>query len=115
MDKFVIIILAPPTVVPFSFGSDPIQSGQVTSVQCIISAGDLPLSVTWAFNDYPLTSSDFVSIAKSGHRISTLAIESVTARQAGNYTCIAHNDAGFASYTSELRVNGLCLNHNWTA
>ncbi|KAG8244654.1 hypothetical protein J6590_017599 [Homalodisca vitripennis] len=94
-----------PSVVPFSFGSDPIQAEQVTSVQCIVSAGDLPLTITWAFNGYPLQSSDLVSIAKSGHRISTLAIESVSARLAGNYTCIARNDAGIASHTSELKVN----------
>lgn len=101
-------ILAPPTVVPFSFGSDPIQSEQVASVQCTVSSGDLPLTITWAFNGDPVILSDIVSITKSGHRISTLVIESVSARLVGNYTCIARNDAGIASHTSELRVNGLC-------
>lgn len=100
-------VLAMPTVVPFSFGSDPVQSEQVTSVQCIVSSGDLPLTITWAFNGAPLISSDLVSVSKSGHRISTLAIESVSARLAGNYTCIARNEAGISSHTSELRVNGL--------
>lgn len=101
-------ILAPPTVVPFSFGSDPIQSEQVASVQCTVSSGDLPLTITWTFNGDPVILSDIISITKSGHRISTLVIESVSARLVGNYTCIARNEAGIASHTSELRVNGLC-------
>lgn len=108
--KFIIYsILAAPTVVPFSFGTDPIQSEQPASVQCIVLSGDLPLTITWELNGATLSSSDVISIAKSGHRISTLAIESVSARLAGNYTCVARNQAGFASQTSELRVNGLCL------
>lgn len=103
---FTCCLLVLPSLVPFSFGKEPIGAGQFASVQCIVSSGDLPLTVMWTFNGSPLQSSDAVTISKSGQRISTLAIESVSARLAGNYSCIARNNAGVDSYTSLLTVNG---------
>lgn len=91
---------------PFSFGSEPYQAGQFISAQCTVTTGDVPLMITWTFNGVPLVSSNSVSIAKSGQRLSTLAIESVSENHAGNYTCIGKNNAGIDSHTAELRVNG---------
>lgn len=95
-----------PSVVPFSFGRDPIQARQFASVQCIVSTGDIPLTILWSLNGNPITTSGSVSISKGGQRISTLAIESVSERHAGNYSCIAGNNAGVSSHTALLRVNG---------
>lgn len=100
-------ILVRPSIVPFTFGTEPIQARQFASVQCIVSSGDLPLVITWTFNGSPLQNSDLVSVSKSGQRISTLAIESVSERLAGNYTCVAENQAGQDTHTSLLKVNGL--------
>lgn len=48
-----------------------------------------------------------ILIAKMGRRSSVLTIESVSARNAGNYTCQGSNVAGKASYTTQLRVIGI--------
>lgn len=105
INMFWLVVL--PSVVSFSFGTEPVQARQFASVQCIVSSGDLPLTILWSFNGNLVLSSDSVSISKGGQRISTLAIESVSERHAGNYSCIARNEAGVDSHTAQLRVNGL--------
>ena len=44
--------------------------------------------------------------AQIGQRASILSIESVGYRHSGTYTCTARNDAGTASTSAELKVNG---------
>lgn len=41
-----------------------------------------------------------------GNKVSMLYIEAVTSYHAGNYTCIATNQAGRANYTAALKVHG---------
>lgn len=92
----------------FSFGDDPFEAGQSTSVQCMVSSGDLPLNIEWSFNGQLVTASrPEMSTVKIGHRGMVLNIDSVNARHAGNYTCTGRNLAGSASYTAHLLVNGL--------
>lgn len=100
------IILVRPKITPFTFGSDPFQFGQFVSIQCSVAEGDLPLTISWTFNGAPLTSSDDISVSKTGKRISTLTIEALSHELAGNYTCIGRNDAGIDSFSSQLLVNG---------
>lgn len=50
-----------------------------------------------------------VVIAKVGKKISTVAIDSVQAEHAGEYSCIAKNKAGVAQFTSRLNVNGIFI------
>lgn len=88
----------------FSFGEDPFEAGQSTSVQCMVSSGDLPLTIEWAFNGQLVPETWTVKI---GQRGMVLNIDSVTARHAGNYTCTGRNLAGSASFTAQLTVNGL--------
>lgn len=92
----------------FSFGEDPFEAGQSTSVQCMVSSGDLPLNIEWMFNDGLVTSDrQDLSTVKIGQRGMVLNIDSVSARHIGNYTCIGRNSAGSASFTAQLLVNGL--------
>lgn len=95
-----------PQILPFDFGEEPINSGDMTSVSCSISKGDLPLQILWTFNDKPVQSGDGVSVTFVTKRLSALSIDSVQAEHAGKYACIASNDAGFAAYSSHLNVNG---------
>lgn len=92
---------------PFSFGDDPLEEGQSASVQCSISEGDLPLNISWTFNSEPLESKDDVTISAIGRRASSLNIEDVSHKHAGNYTCIGNNLGGVSSFTAVLNVNGL--------
>lgn len=80
--------------------------GDVVSIQCTISGGDLPVDVEWKLNGSPLESYLEIQTEKRGKRINNLVIDLVSAKHAGNYTCLAKNTAGIAEYTSELIVNG---------
>ena len=79
------------------------------SISCTIIKGDLPVEFVWTFNEkvIPLDSSD-VSIVVS-KRVSFLSIDSVAAKHAGKYKCIATNRAGSDSHIAVLAVNGIIL------
>lgn len=73
---------------------------------CLVLSGDLPVDISWLFNDYPVNSYSGISISKVSKKNSILTIESVGGRHAGNYTCIARNEANTVSHSAELIVNG---------
>lgn len=86
--------------------------GEMISISCGISGGDLPIHVTWLKNDYPLTSNENlydIMMEQKGKRLFILLIESVSAKHIGNYTCRAENEAGVVEFASELKVNGLFI------
>lgn len=101
--------VVPPKMMAFTFGDDPLEAKQSTTVQCSITVGDLPLSIEWLFNDKPVTSLDDIIIAKISKRASALSIESVMEKHVGNYTCVGRNAGGNASHTAQLLVNGWFL------
>lgn len=80
--------------------------GDTVSIQCTISGGDLPVNVMWTLNKSPLEPYLEILTEKRGKRINSLSIDAVSAKHAGNYTCIAENAAGIAELSSELVVNG---------
>lgn len=83
--------------------------GEVVSISCIISGGDLPVNAEWYFNLKPLSqvpNLQDVIVEKRGQRIYNLMIESVSAKHIGNYTCRTSNQAGVVDMSSELNVNG---------
>ena len=100
----------PPKILPFSFGIDPMNYGDSSSVQCNVFSGDFPLEIKWYFNSRRVFD-DSIVITDIGKRLKVLSIDSVNARHAGNYTCRASNEGGVDSYTAELFVNGIfCRN-----
>lgn len=71
----------------------------------------MPIKVEWTHNNKLLnpSTSDFetgIHMSNLGQRIHGLAIEAVTAKHRGNFSCICSNRAGFSKYTAELVVNG---------
>lgn len=100
-------IAVAPQIFPFTFGDEPINSGEAISATCSILKGDFPMDITWAFNGEPISveSTDQFSITKN-KRLSVLSIDAVVARHAGEYTCTASNKAGASSHTAALAVNG---------
>uniref|UniRef100_A0A8D8Z5T0 Down syndrome cell adhesion molecule n=1 Tax=Cacopsylla melanoneura TaxID=428564 RepID=A0A8D8Z5T0_9HEMI len=107
-------ILVPPKIQPFSFGEEAREAGDSVSSVCQL-IGDLPMNISWLMNGRLIPggagsqaeeeSSD-ISVSQTGRRMSMLAIEAVKHTLAGNYTCFAVNQAGNASYSAELKVNG---------
>lgn len=96
-----------PQIFPFTFGDEPVNSGEAISATCSILKGDFPMDIIWALDGSPIDSerSDQYTITKS-KRLSVLAIDAVAARHAGEYTCTASNKAGASSHTAALAVNG---------
>jgi Immunoglobulin domain len=86
--------------------------GDTVSVNCIVTGGDLPITISWKWNNQSIADVYFANdilIEKRGKRISMLSIEAVTAHHIGTYTCIAENGAGVTEQQSELNVNGIVL------
>ena len=98
----------PPSIVPFSFGRDVVDEGEYAQISCIVSTGDLPLTITWSLQGSSVTSGlgSGVQTSAMGPRASFLSIESVDHKHSGEYTCIARNKAGNATYSTRLKVNG---------
>ena len=95
-----------PTIFPFDFGEDPVDSLDTVSVSCVVSKGDTPIEIQWHFNGRKIHSNDGILISKASQKNSILTIESARARHAGNYTCLAKNKAGQTEHSSELKVIG---------
>lgn len=99
--------LVAPQIAQFTFGEGPSNAGDIISVQCVVSKGDLPLEIEWMFNGRPvLQDQKDLIVSNSGKRLKMLTIESVVARHAGEYTCVASNEAGSSSRSAVLDVNG---------
>ncbi|XP_046813698.1 Down syndrome cell adhesion molecule-like protein Dscam2 isoform X44 [Vespa crabro] len=100
-------VMVAPQIIPFDFGDESANWGELVSVTCSITKGDQPLDISWAFNGTPIETnhgSDVV-VGSTNKKNSVLTIESVAARHAGEYTCSASNRAGAASHTALLTVN----------
>lgn len=93
---------------PFQFGAESLEEGQMGQLNCIVSTGETPLIITWSFHGKQSStkSQKGVSTMKVGERSSLLIIDSVNSEHSGTYTCNARNSAGNASYSVELKVNG---------
>lgn len=101
-----------PQIIPFDFGDEPINSGDMTSLMCTVSKGDLPVKISWMHNNKTINEADGISINKVNKKLSTLSIESVQAIHVGEYSCVATNKAGTTRYSSYLHVNGTTSKHS---
>lgn len=99
-------IVVLPQIVPFDFGDEAINSGDVTSLTCTVSKGDLPVTISWMLNNRSISDGDGISMTQVNKKISMLSIDSVQAYNIGEYTCVATNIAGTSSYSTYLHVNG---------
>ena len=110
LDFIFLVELIPvaPQIAPFTIGDAPANWGEQISVTCSVLKGDRPIDITWSLNGEQITrdSHPDIDISRSGKMISLLSIDSVTARHAGEYTCVASNMAGSISRSAELSVNG---------
>lgn len=95
-------------MVPISFGRDIFNEGSFAQAMCTVTEGDEPLRIRWTFHGHSIRDGHLgITTTNIGSRTSILMVGSVGHRHRGNYTCRATNGAGNASYTTELRVNGI--------
>ena len=96
----------PPSIVPFSFGRDVIDSGEYAQLTCVVSRGDMPITITWSLKGQDLNSGPSITTTMVGTRTSMLIISSVDYTHIGEYTCRASNPAGSVTHAAKLNVNG---------
>lgn len=99
-----------PKIIPFIFGEEPSNYGESSTVQCSISLGDMPIEFSWFLKGKPIDKSqEGLSIVSFGKKTTVLSIDSLTEKFAGNYTCLAQNNAGYSTYSAELIVKGILI------
>lgn len=101
-----------PQISSFSMSDGPANWGDTVSAACTIVKGDFPMKIIWLFNGehLGLKNSD-VTVTRINKHMSAISIESVAARHAGEYTCVATNRAGSVRQSSVLSVNGTTKIH----
>lgn len=80
--------------------------GDTVQVSCVVSKGDMPITFSWLFNNKPIEIEASVKVAPFGRKTSVLNIDYVDQSHIGNFTCVATNNAGVASYSAELLIKG---------
>lgn len=105
---FAIVFPVAPQIAPFSISEEPANWGEQVSAVCSILKGDLPIEIRWSLNSELITrlTHPDITITNTGKKTSLLTIESVTARHAGEYSCVASNLVGSVSRSAILSVNG---------
>ncbi|XP_032572875.1 Down syndrome cell adhesion molecule-like protein Dscam2 isoform X6 [Drosophila sechellia] len=99
-------VMVPPHVLPFSFGSEVFNMGDVLSITCVVLKGDLPLRIHWALNGEPVaTGVDGFTVMQMNQRTTYLSVDALEAKHRGSYSCVAQNQAGEAIYSADLQVN----------
>ena len=104
--SYIMFFAEPPKIVPFSFGTDPINEGEMAQLICFVQKGDEPLRISWSLKGDIVSSEPTITTTMIGTRTSMLMISSVGYRHSGIFTCHGSNKAGNQSYSAELRVNG---------
>ena len=102
-----ILFTEKPAIVPFSFGFDTIDQGRFAQLSCVISHGDMPITITWSLKGDIISSDPTMTTTMIGRQMSLLIIQSVDYQHSGVYTCRAENPAGVTTHSAELKVNGI--------
>ena len=96
-----------PKIVPFSFGFETIDQQSFAQLSCVVSSGDMPITITWSLKGDIISSDPTMTTTMLGRQMSMLVISSVDYQHSGVYTCRAENPAGTTTYSTELKVNGI--------
>ena len=101
-----ILLAEAPEILPFNFGKEILDEGDFVHVSCIVTRGDLPLTISWSLQGDIVGADNGIVSSQAGPRASFLSIASVSHAHMGIYTCKATNEAGSKSFATELKVNG---------
>lgn len=102
----------PPQILPFEFGEEPANAGDMASISCAVSKGDLPLNITWTLNGQVISRGNDLGIVITSinKKTTILNIDSVSGKHRGIYHCVASNPAGSTNHSAILNVNGTGTN-----
>ncbi|XP_052739471.1 cell adhesion molecule Dscam2 isoform X11 [Bicyclus anynana] len=100
-------VMVPPQILPFEFGDEPANAGDMASISCAVSKGDQPLNISWIFNGQLLSRNNDLGVVLTNinRKTSILNIDSVNGVHRGTYFCVATNPAGSTNHSAVLEVN----------
>lgn len=101
-----IYLLDPPMIGPFQFPSNTVDEGSFVQITCSVVKGDEPLQISWSLQGDVVSSDPSITTTIIGSRTSILIISQVGYRHSGDYSCRATNNAGTATHSATLKVNG---------
>lgn len=93
-----------PKVQPFMF-PPTVKPGSRVSAVCSTTSGGSQVTLSWLKDGKDIGNTRNV-VVDTKRVLSNILIEPVEISNAGNYTCIAKNRAGFDSFTAFLDVQG---------
>jgi len=96
-----------PKINPFFFSKN-LKVNEKASVFCSVSTGSPPFTFQWLKNGLSLLNLNAPRIHLQPD-FSVLSIDSISANDVGNYTCIISNHDGKDSHTASLIVESWCL------
>lgn len=104
-------------MLPFEFGEEPANAGDMASISCAVSKGDQPLNISWIFNGRLIAAKNDLGIVLTSINKKTLIlnIDSVSGVHRGTYHCVATNPAGSTNHSAILEVNGTLPNNHQLA
>ncbi|XP_057660491.1 cell adhesion molecule Dscam2 isoform X12 [Diorhabda carinulata] len=97
-------VMVVPHITPFEF-EDEANTGDSVQINCYVAKGDVPLNITWFFNNEEIKPNLGINTISIGARTNLLTINSVQPENAGVYTCRVSNMGGVAAHSSELLIN----------
>lgn len=96
-----------PEVEPFSITDNTLNEGGSTKILCTVSSGDMPIYFVWTKNGHLMNAhKNNLKVQQLDELTSIFSLTRVSLEDAGNYSCIAKNEAGSASHTAFLKVMG---------
>ena len=66
-----------PDIVPFSFGRETIDQGKFAQLSCVVSSGDMPITISWSLKGDTISSDPTMTTTMIGRQMSMLIIQSV--------------------------------------
>lgn len=104
-----VCVAVKPEVEPFSITDSTLNEGGSTKILCSASSGDTPMHFSWTVDGRRLADAangDRLKVQRLDELTSLLSLTKASPENAGNYSCVARNEAGSASRTATLKVMG---------
>ncbi|XP_076361709.1 cell adhesion molecule Dscam1-like isoform X3 [Tachypleus tridentatus] len=96
-------VTTPPKIIPFDF-PNRVREGTGVVITCGVNDGDPPFLIKLSKDGRPLSPESGVTL-QVHERFVLLAMSSVKAHHAGNYTCTISNSGGSSSHSSYLNID----------